>query len=315
MVFDIFHNIKDQKIEKIYDVADVTDGFYYWFWKLLNFCLTIFKYDGLPDSLPQREIESNLLLTGHDVVFDYNGELITTNVNIFGFDHYYNPTNGVYANARLQSKTLDLTENGNACIIYNSSLKDNVLYIKSDSSMVSFINRYARLLADVESTIDIYMVNSRLTSYPVASTDNVVQNLQNFFKKLKAGKRAIITDDTIIQQFRSEDITRYNQHDGVNDWLVARDKILEMFFRDIGVKFYNPKKAQVSEDELQVNNQMLVISLDDMLSERKRGIERVNAKYGTNITVDISDSFKLKEETENAQNNGLSERIPDTDTE
>ena len=85
-------------------------------------------------------------------------------------------------------------------------------------------------------------------------------------------------------------------HDGVNDWLVARDKILEMFFRDIGVKFYNPKKAQVSEDELQVNNQMLVISLDDMLKERERGIERVNKMFATNISVDISESFKIKEE-------------------
>lgn len=307
MIFDFFHDMKDQKIEKLYDVADVTDGFYYWFWKLLNFCLTIFKYDGLPDTLPQREIESNLLLTNHDVVFDYRGSLITTNVNIYGFDNYYNPTNGCYANPRLQSKMLDLTENGNACIIYNSSLKDNVLYLKSDGSMMSFIKRYARLLADIESTIDIYMVNARLTSYPVASTDNVVQNLQGFFKKLKAGKRAVITDDSIIQQFRSEEITRYNQRDGINDWLIARDKILEMFFRDIGVKFYNPKKAQVSEDEIQVNNQMLVISLDDMLQERKKGIEKVNAKFGTNITVDISESFKIKEVETDAQNNRLPE--------
>ena len=305
MIFDFFHDMKDQKIEKLYDVADVTDGFYYWFWKLLNFCLTIFKYDGLPDTLPQREIESNLLLTNHDVVFDYRGSLITTNVNIYGFDNYYNPTNGCYANPRLQSKMLDLTENGNACIIYNSSLKDNVLYLRSDGSMMSFIKRYARLLADIESTIDIYMVNARLTSYPVASTDNVVQNLQGFFKKLKAGKRAVITDDSIIQQFRSVEITRYNQHDGINDWLIARDKILEMFFRDIGVKFYNPKKAQVSEDEIQVNNQMLVISLDDMLQERKKGIEKVNAKFGTNITVDISDSFKIKEVETDAQDNRL----------
>ncbi|MBO5958472.1 MAG: hypothetical protein J6Q39_13080, partial [Bacteroidales bacterium] len=142
----------------------------------------------------------------------------------------------------------------------------------------------------------IYMVNSRLTSFPVASSDSVMQNLKLFFKKLKRGERGIISDDSIIQQFRSVDISRASVHDGVNDWLVARDKILEMFFRDIGVKFYNPKKAQVSEDELQVNNQMLVISLDDMLKERQRGIERVNNLFATNISVDIAEPFKVKEE-------------------
>ena len=287
----MFDEFKDRKIEKVYDVADVIDGYYYWFWKLFNFCLTIFEYKNLPESLPAREIESNLMMTGHCIIFPDMADLVTCKTSLYGFDRYYNPTNAIFANVRMREKTLDIGVNCE--IIYNSSLKDNVLYIPSDGSMMSFIKRYSRMLADVESSMDIYMVNSRLTSFPVASSDSVMQNLKLFFKKLKRGERGIISDDSIIQQFRSVDIS---VHDGVNDWLVARDKILEMFFRDIGVKFYNPKKAQVSEDELQVNNQMLVISLDDMLKERERGIERVNKMFATNISVDISESFKIKEE-------------------
>lgn len=290
----MFDEFKDRKIEKVYDVADVIDGYYYWFWKLFNFCLTIFEYKNLPESLPAREIESNLMMTGHCVIFPDMADLVTCKTSLYGFDRYYNPTNAIFANVRMREKTLDIGENCE--IIYNSSLKDNVLYIPSDGSMMSFIKRYSRMLADVESSMDIYMVNSRLTSFPVASSDSVMQNLKLFFKKLKRGERGIISDDSIIQQFRSVDISRASVHDGVNDWLVARDKIMEMFFRDIGVKFYNPKKAQVSEDELQVNNQMLVISLDDMLKERERGIERVNKMFATNISVDISESFKIKEE-------------------
>lgn len=294
MIYNTFDEFKDRKIEKIYDVSDVIDGYYYWFWKLFNFCLTMFEYKNLPESLPAREIESNLLMTGHCVVFPDMADIVTACTSLYGFDRYYNPTNAIFANVKMRSKNLNIGENCE--IIYNSSLKDNVLYIKSDSSMMSFIKRYSRMLADVESSMDIYMVNSRLTSFPVASSDSVMQNLKLFFKKLKRGERGIISDDSIIQQFRSVDISRASVHDGVNDWLVARDKILEMFFRDIGVKFYNPKKAQVSEDELQVNNQMLVISLDDMLRERQRGIERVNNLFATNISVDIAEPFKVKEE-------------------
>ena len=294
MIYNTFDEFKDRKIEKIYDVSDVIDGYYYWFWKLFNFCLTMFEYKNLPDSLPAREIESNLLMTGHCVVFPDMADIVTACTSLYGFDRYYNPTNAIFANVKMRSKNLNIGENCE--IIYNSSLKDNVLYIKSDSSMMSFIKRYSRMLADVESSMDIYMVNSRLTSFPVASSDSVMQNLKLFFKKLKRGERGIISDDSIIQQFRSVDISKASVHDGVNDWLVARDKILEMFFRDIGVKFYNPKKAQVSEDELQVNNQMLVISLDDMLKERQRGIERVNNLFATNISVDIAEPFKVKEE-------------------
>lgn len=297
-----YDEMKEQKIERIYSVEDVVNGFYFWFWKLFNFCLTIFEYENLPETLPAREIESNLILTGHDVIFPNGADVITCNCNIYGFDLYYNPQYATFANPRLQSKTLEI---GKTCeIIYNNSLKDNVLYVESDGALLSFIRRYARMLADIESTLDTYMINSRLTSFPCGSNDSIVNNLKMFFRKIRAGKQAIISDDSIIQQFRNVDINRSNIHDGVNDWLIARDKILEMFFRDIGVKFYNPKKAQVSEDELQINNQLLVISLDDMLKARKEGVERVNKLFGLNIKVDISESFKIEEKEQEDGENG-----------
>lgn len=96
--------IRDQ-INSIYDVADVAEGFTYWSWKLLNICLDIFEYENLPESLPNREIESNLMLTGHCFVFPYKGELVTTVTSIYGFDKYYNPTKATYAQAVLGSRS------------------------------------------------------------------------------------------------------------------------------------------------------------------------------------------------------------------
>ena len=42
----------DKELKSMYDVSDVMTGFRYWFYKLLNICLDIFDYDGLPSSLP-----------------------------------------------------------------------------------------------------------------------------------------------------------------------------------------------------------------------------------------------------------------------
>lgn len=295
MYNEIFYQLDSKNIDKLYDVADVKNGFNYWFWKLLNICISMFDYSNLPPMLPQREIETNLILTNHCVVFqDRNNDnaLITASTNIFGFDVYYNPTDAIFANPKLNYQKLSIGQNCE--IIYNNNLKDNVNYIPSDSSLKSFIYRYSRLLADIESTIDIYIVNSRLTSYPVASDDKVASSIMAFFRKLKSGKNAIISDDAIIQEFRNIDINRAGIRDGVNDLLIARDKILEMFYRDIGVKMYNPKKAQVTEDEIEVNNQLLLISKEDMLKERKEGIERVNDMFGTNIEVKINERFDVE---------------------
>ncbi len=290
MYDEIYYDLTAKNIDKLYDVADVNTGFKYWFWKLLNICISMFDYENLPPMLPQREIESNLILTNHCVVFqDEKNQLITASTNVYGFDVYYNPTEAVYANPMLKFKKL--TIGMNCEIIYNNNLKDNINYIPSDGGLKSFIFRYSRMLADIESTINIYTVNSRLTSYPVASNDKVAQSIKSFFRKVKSGRNAVISDDAIIQEFRNVDINRASMKDGINDLLIARDKILEQFYRDIGVRMYNPKKAQVTEDEIEVNNQLLLISKDDMIKQREDGVNRINDMFGTSITVKINDRF------------------------
>lgn len=290
MYDEIYYDLTAKNIDKLYDVADVNTGFKYWFWKLLNICISMFDYENLPPMLPQREIESNLILTNHCVVFqDEKNQLITASTNVYGFDVYYNPTEAVYSNPMLKFKKL--TIGMNCEIIYNNNLKDNINYIPSDGGLKSFIFRYSRMLADIESTINIYTVNSRLTSYPVASNDKVMQSIKSFFRQVKSGRNAVISDDAIIQEFRNVDINRTSMKDGINDLLIARDKILEQFYRDIGVRMYNPKKAQVTEDEIEVNNQLLLISKDDMLKQRDDGVNRINDMFGTSITVKINDRF------------------------
>lgn len=284
-------------IESMYDVSDVKVGFDYWFYKLLNFCLTIFEYDNLPESLPKREIELNLLLTGHAVIFTDKADIVTACTTLYNFDRYYNPTQAVYAQPRMTSKTLYLDNSSeahkqNAVVIYNNDIKDNIFYIPADGGLLTFISRYARRLADLESSENIYAVNTRLTSFPVGSTDGVIANIKKFFNSLTLGKREVIVDDAIINSFRNVDIVRSNVKDSINDILIARDKILEQFFRDIGVKFFaDNKKAQLTDNEVEADNQLLLISLESMLKSRQEGINAVNEFYGLNIEVRISDNF------------------------
>lgn len=288
--------VKMQKdFDTLYDVADVKLGYNYWYFKLFNILLDLFEYDNLPMGLPQREIELNLLMTGHAVILSKkDGGLFTPLTSLYDFDEYYQPTRAVFANPVVKS-ALSYTIGTDCEIIYNNKLQDSLYYIKADGGLNTFVKRYARQLADIESTLNIYTVNARLTSYPVANDGNVMESLKLFFKKLTLGKRAIISDNSIIEEFRNVDINRSNVGDGVNDWLIARDKILEQFYRDLGVKMYNPKKAQVTDDEVESNTQLLMISTDDMLKEREAGIERVNNMFGTNIVVRLNPKYNIEE--------------------
>ena len=117
-------------IRNMYDVADVENGYYYWFNKLLGFCLSIIKWEGLPDTIPARELELNLLLTDHAVIFEKDGELYTNPTSIFGNERspYYYPTRAIYANPVLNTR--DMTIGENCEIIYNSPLQDNIFYFE-----------------------------------------------------------------------------------------------------------------------------------------------------------------------------------------
>lgn len=280
-------------LDNMYDVADVANGFNYWFNKLLGYCMGMFEYDGLPDSLPARQIEINLLLTGHCTIFKDDGELVTCGTTLYDYDKYYDPTRGVFAQPKLKSKTLYLQgESKNAVVIYNSDLQNNVLYFPTDGGLLTFISRYARRLADIESTENIYSVNMRLSAFPVGGDDSIIASIKKFFSQLALGRREVIADNAIIQQFRTVDVVKGATSDKLNDIIQARDKVLEQFFRDIGVKFFaDNKRAQMTDEEVESNDQMLIISPDEMLRKRKEGVEKVNAFFGTNISVKLNDKF------------------------
>lgn len=281
----------NKNIKTMYDVSNVKVGYDYWYFKLFNVLLNMFEYDGIPKGLTARDLELNLLMTGHACVIPLkDGTLFCPLTNLFGFDQYYNPTWAVFANPVVIDTHKYII--GVDCeVVYNNSLKDSLYYVKADSGLHTFVCRYARQLADIESTLNIYTVNSRLTSYPVSTDNSVTESIRAFFKNLTAGKRGIITDDAIIEKFRNIDINRSSIRDGVNDWLIARDKIIEQFFREVGVQMYNPKKAQVTDDEVESNTQLLVISKDDMLTARQEGYEKINNMFGTSISVKINPKF------------------------
>ena len=281
-------------IKSMYDVSNVKSGYDYWYFKLLNLVINMFEYRNLPEGIRKRDLEINLIMTGHAVVVaKKDGSLFTPLTNLFGYDEYYQPTWAVFANpVVITAKKYTI---GKDCeIIYNNSLQDSIYYIKADSGLSSFVSRYARQLADIESTANIYTVNSRLLSIPVSNDNAVRESLFAFFKNLVMGKRAVVSDSSIIENFRNVDINRSGIKDGINDWLIARDKILEQFFRDLGIRMTNQKKAQVNIDEVESNDQLLLISADDMLKAREEGIERINSMFGTNIEVRLNPLYNIK---------------------
>lgn len=281
------NNVSIYDLQPFCDTANVLQGYQYWFDKLLAYCLNIFDYNGLPQSLPAREIESNLILTGHCVTFYDKGELVTCQTELYNYDKYYNPTDAVYAQPKMKSGNLSLNDK-TVHIIYNCDLKNQVLGTNVDGSLYTFIARYARQLADVESTLAIRLVDIRTPNMPTCSNDATRNSVLNFFKKIALGQRTVVVDDKIVPKLNNIELNKNRSTDTLQDILLARDKILEQFYREIGVRFYQTKKAQVNKEEVNANNSMFLISIDDMLKQRQTDLIEFNKKYSLNVSVRLN---------------------------
>lgn len=289
--------INHSDIRNITDTADVYCGFKYWFDKLLAYCLNIFEYDNLPYNVTTKDIEQSLILQGYAVYSEVGGVPYVLPSQIYGVGVKWQPNLALIESSSFTKTNLKI---GIDCeVIYNCDLEYEIYGCHIDGSLKSFIARYARLLADTESTFSIDLVNKRSPYMPVVDNDVTKKSVVEFFKNIIRGKRAVVSDTSILNEVKSIQMSNGSNDIKLMDILLARDKILEQFYREIGTKFYNPKKAQITSDELDVNNQALLISTDDLLKARQEGINRINSHYGTNIIVKLNEKFNVKNEVFN----------------
>lgn len=282
-----------KEADMMYDVANVPAGFRYWYKALLRFMLSIFKYEDLPESLPSRELELCLLLQGYATPFYDGDEVVCVPSSIFGYDKYYKPTMGTFGNPLIRSKRLYFQDvpghRQNAVLMFNDELHTNIFYSDINGGFNDLICRYARRLADIESTENIYTVKLRMTSAPVGGDSAVNQNIVSFIKKMIVGDmKNSVTDDAVLSSFRSVEMGNGMSKETLMSIQGAREKILEQFLREVGVKFQNSKKAQITEDESAADEQLLLINPKNILTVREEGIDEFNKFFGTRAKVKLN---------------------------
>ena len=269
----------------LYPVNSVAHGCDYWIRTLTEKCLGMFSYTGLPDSLPVDEMEIRLIQRGFCAVFKHTTKgIVTAYGGLSGYDEYYRPTKFVYAQPILGSQNLDIHKN--VVVIYNTQVD-----ILNPCGFYEMIRRYARMLADIESSINIVAVNTRITTYDVANSDTVAKSVNEARKKQQLGEYSCIVDLGLIDNFKVLQISQ-GRNDNLPDLLAARESTLRAFYQEIGIRSATQKKERLITDEISSDTQMLTVNQADMLRHRRAGIDEINKLFNLKITVDIAEEYK-----------------------
>lgn len=271
---------------KLYSVKTVKRGYYFYLRVLYEKCLGMFKYYNMPKSLPAEEIEKRLMWFGFCGVFnDKKYGLVVADGGLSGVDQYYRPTEFTFAQPAIGSGVLKI--NDECIIIYNT--QSDVI---QPYGFRELIERYARLLADVDSTISIQLINTRATKLNSVADDNTAKVVNNAMQALESGESYTINQESLIDRWTPKEWNTAHP-DTLEKLIDAKQSLLNAFLEEIGVKSINEKRERMISNEVSADNQLLMVNTDDLLYKRKQGIKAVNDLFGTNIEVELNDLYDV----------------------
>lgn len=245
---------------------------------------SMFKYEGLPETIPQRDLEIMLQSFGVVTVARVKGDLYAFRAGYGGQpDPYYRPTMATVANPALNYS--EVLEIGKKCeIIRNDSLS---------TGMMPLFSKYASMLAENDLTLKFAMINSRVPAYISCEDDATKAAAEKYLADIEKGKIGVIAAKAFLDSIKVHQLGNSGRYGGVVDFIELEQYIKATWFGEIGLKSnYNMKREALNGNETHIDDDILSPLVDDMLRNRRQGLDRVNKMFGTNISVDLAGTWK-----------------------
>lgn len=252
---------------------------------------SMFEYEGLPDSIPQKELERLLQTTGNVFVTKVDGVLYALTGGKGGEpDVYGRATLYTVANPALKlSKTYDIQKDG--VLIENDT---------NGESLLPLIGRYAVLYTDGLISLNTASVLTRITMLISASDDKTKQSADEFLCKIENGEFSIIGENAFFKGVNMQTAPTTN-----SVYITQLIELIQYYkasmYNELGLNAnYNMKRERLNLGEVSMNVDVLLPYVDNMLKERQNAVEKINAMFDTEISVKLSSSWGLERDNYNA---------------
>lgn len=270
----------------------------YYYKMLLNRVINMFTWENLPDTIDEQIMNFWLFVTGRVVFTKFNGKLYALNGNYGGApNEYYMPTEFIVANPVLGSKNVKLDVDG--VVMFNSDT-DKYPTQTMTGGLYPILTLTANMLADCVVTITSALKNGRVQIAFICKDDNVKNAGEKALTKLYSGDPAIMIDDTILNCITAIKMTDSSSVATILQQTVETYQFwLANFYNSIGVNAnFNMKRERLNTAEVNINDSALFVNVVNMLNNRQQAVDKINAMFGVDISVRISDEWKDLVKTE-----------------
>lgn len=257
----------------------------------------IFRYTGLPDTIPERNLELLLQFNGVIAFTEVDGNYYVFSGG-YGGEHnvYYEPVNFTVANPALRYEKVLVI--GQDCEIIRN---DGMI-----TGLLPMFTRYASLLTENAITLRLTDINLRSIFLLSAPDDRTHASAIKYLKDIAIGKQGVIASEEFLSGIKVNPTTASG---GVNDRLtdlIEYEQYLKAaWYNEIGLDSnYNMKRERLSNAEVEQNSDALIPFVANMLHEREDACDRINRHYGLNISVELNSVWRTNfEEAETLPEN------------
>ena len=258
-------------------------------------CQSMFKYSGLPDTIPAKWLEHYLFTNGQCVFIKNCEDLIVTTGGMGGMpDIYYIPTKYIVSNPYVKEEARKEYTIGEDCVLIRNDTYSQ--------GLIPLLTRYCSQLTENDLTMQTADILSRAMLTITATDTQTKESVEKWLLDLRKGKLSAIGElpSMVGNQDRTVNITPFQAvASTITDLIEYHQYLKASLYNELGLNAnYNMKRESINSNESQLNDDMLHPLIDDMLARRREALEEVNKMFGTNITVEFNGAWLTNEKEE-----------------
>jgi hypothetical protein len=252
-----------------------------YFNRLTELAISMFEWQNLPPTVDPRYIELHLFQNGSMVYFndDVIGNLCLDCLPNGNFDVYGNPVlRRAYSSYNNYQRELN---EDNSVVIWNNYLRTN---------SITDIKMYSRRLYLLDRIIDVN-ANAQKTPVLIQGTEKQRLTLLNLYKEFDGNSPFIFGDKNLdLNALKSLNTGAPYVADKIYQ---LKTQIWNEALTYLGISNINiQKKERLITDEVTRTQGGTIASRYSRLQARREAVEKINAMFGTNISVDYREDFQ-----------------------
>lgn len=261
-----------------------------YFNRLVELSISMFEWQGLPETVDPRYLELHLFQNGSMVYFrdEVMGDLCLDCIANGKFDVYGNPVSRrAYSSYNQYQKTLNESD---SVIIWNNYLRQpSVLDVKM----------FAKRLYNLDRIIDVN-ANAQKTPVLVQGTEKQRLTLVNLYKEFDGNAPFIFGDKNL--DLNSLRAISTNAPYVADKLYQLKTQIWNEALTYLGISNLNiQKKERMITDEVQRNQGGTIASRYSRLEARREAVDKINRMFGTDISVDYREDFQITDEDDTGE--------------